>query len=595
MSQLLHRVKQNLITVSDVLSTESVTDNHKRDLIDKQIEEEEANEKDQNDVIPIPDEIYNWKIVSLAFTAAAAAVIIGYDAGFIGGTVSLASFQSEFGMDKMSTSEQDLISSNVVSVFQAGAFFGALLIYPIGELVGRKAGLVISGGLLTIGAAISLISNSDRGLGAIYAGRVLTGVGIGGCSGLAPIYVSEISPTSIRGKLVGCWELSWQIGGVIGYWINYGVLQNIPASRKQWLIPFAIQLIPSALFWMGTLILPESPRYLISKNKLDQAKGNLSYLRNLPEDHPYSLYEFNNIKKDVDEKYSKIGYGFWAPFKRIITSKSLLYRLFLSTSLFAMQNGFGINAITYYSPTIFKSFGISGSDSGLLSTGIFGILKAAAALFWIFFVVDSLGRRTALIWFAAPCMVAFYYIGAYIKIADPSARLAAGDTEMTSGGRAAQAMLYIWTVFYGASWNGTPWVINSEIFNVTERTLTQSINASANWFWAFVMGRWTGKAINDIGFGLYFLFAACTTVFPIVIFLLYPETKGVPLEAIDYLFEVPAWRARKHALEKFKQEYEIGARSHSSNSESDFEKSEEAENELEQSKSSSPESESRNY
>ena len=138
--------------------------------------------REQADHVPIPDAIYNYKLVIVAVTAAAAAVIIGYDAGFIGGTVSLESFKQEFGMDKMSSDQATLIEANVVSVFQAGAFWGALMMYPVGEIFGRKVGLIISGFLLTFGAAISLISNKDTGLGAIYAGRVLTGVGIGGCS-----------------------------------------------------------------------------------------------------------------------------------------------------------------------------------------------------------------------------------------------------------------------------------------------------------------------------------------------------------------------------------------------------------------------------
>lgn len=508
-------------------------------------------EKSTEEIITIPEEIYNWKMVLLAGTAASAAIIIGYDAGFIGGTVSLASFVAEFGLDKLSTSQQTLINANVVSVFQAGAFWGALSIYPIGELIGRKIGLVISGLLLTIGAAISLIATGDRGLGAIYAGRVLTGVGIGGCSCLAPIYVSEISPALIRGKTVGTWEVCWQVGGIVGYFINYGVLQNIPSSRKQWLIPFAVQLIPSGLFLIGALLLPESPRFLIARGKVDKARKNLAYIRNLPEDHPYSIFEMNTINKDIQERYRRIGRGVLAPFKTILTSKRLLYRLLLSTSLFALQNGFGINAVTYYSPTIFKSFGISGSNTGLLSTGIFGLLKGISSVFWIFFVVEKVGRRTALMSFSLPCAICFYYIGAYIKIADPLARLAAGDTHMDSGGRAAQAMLYIWTIFYGMSWNGTTWVINSEIFSQDIRTLTQAINAASNWFWAFIMGRFTGQAYNAMGFGLYMLFGACSTVAPFIVFFFYPETKGVPLEAMDYLFEVPAWKAHKYAILKY--------------------------------------------
>lgn len=537
MAKLLHKLQRSISHAGDSMSVRSL------------------HEQEEGEVVTIPDEIYNWKLILVAVTAAAAAVIIGYDAGFIGGTVSLASFQKEFGLDKMSKSHQTLVNANVVSVFQAGAFWGSLFMYPVGELVGRKVGLFISGFFLTFGAAISLVSNSSNGLGAIYAGRVLTGIGIGGCSGLAPIYVSEISPASIRGRLVGCWEVSWQVGGIIGYWINYGVLENMPPLRRQWLIPFAVQLIPLGLFWVGVMFLPESPRFLISRGKVEKARKNLSILRNLPESHPYSIYEMNNIERDFNERKRKLGTGFFAPMKKVITSRKLLYRMLLLTSLFPMQNGSGINAITYYSPTVFKSLGVNGSNAGLLSTGIFGLLKGFASVVWIFFIVDNFGRRTALIWASIPCSLTMWYIGAYVKIADPSAALARGETRMTAGGKAAQAMLYIWTIFYGALWNGTPWCINSEIFSQEIRTFTQAINALANWFWAFIWGRFTGNAFNAIGYGLYFLFASCMLIFPFVIYLFYPETKGVPLEAIDHLFEVPAWRAREHALEQFEKEY----------------------------------------
>lgn len=514
--------------------------------------------------IKTPDEIYNWKLVTVALTAAAAAVIIGYDAGFIGGTVALESFQQEFGLDKMTASGRTAVNANVVSVFQAGAFWGALLFYPIGETWGRKIGLILSGFLLTFGAGISLHLSSSTGLGAIYAGRVLTGVGIGGCSGLAPIYISEISPPQIRGKLVGCWEISWQVGGIVGYWINYGVLQNIPNSKKQWIIPFALQLVPSGIFWMGTLIIPESPRFYISRGKLDQAKKVLSNLRNLPSEDNFLNHEFNTMVKDIEVKKSRLNgrSGFLAPVIKCATSKSLLYRLLLSTSLFIFQNGYGINAITYYSPTVFKSFGINGTEASLQSTGVFGILKGFAAVVFVFFVVERFGRRAALIWFSFPCAICMWYIGAYVKLADPAARLARGDAQLDAGGKAAQAMLYIWTFFYGASWNGTPWVINSEIFSQEVRTFTQAVNAASNWFWAFVMGRWTGEAIAAIGYKFYFIFAAMITISPVVVYLFYPETKAVPLEAIDHLFEVPAWRARKHALQQFLLEYQAGTYGH---------------------------------
>lgn len=540
----MNKLKRKLSHAGDTMSIHSV------------VEDEDIRR------VPIPDEVYNYKIVLLAITAASAAIIIGYDAGFIGGTVSLASFQKEFGLDKMSTSEKHDVEANVVSVFQAGAYFGCLFFYPVGELIGRKFGLIVSGFLLTFGAAISLIANGDRGLGAIYAGRVLTGLGIGGCSGLAPIYVSEISPAAIRGKLVGCWEVSWQVGGIVGYWINYGVLQNIPNSTKQWLIPFALQLVPSGVFWALCFLLPESPRLLVSKGQIDKARKNLAYLRNLPEDHPYSLHEMENICKSIEDNFNETGRGFFAPIKALFTSKKLLYRLLLSTSLFMMQNGFGINAITYYSPTIFKSLGVKGPNAGLLSTGIFGILKGVASVFWVFFLVDTLGRRVCLCFIAIPCSLCMWYIGAYVKVVDPTAKLASGNLETTSAGTAAKAMIYLWTIFYGCTWNGTPWVICAEIFPQSVRTVAQAVNASSNWFWAFMIGHFTGQALDKIGYGYYFLFATCSLVFPIVVWFVYPETKNIPLEAIDYLFEVPAWRAHKYALEKYEVEFNNGTFHH---------------------------------
>lgn len=534
-----------------------------------QIVEDEGqwSQQDIPEKIEIPNEIYNFKVVLIAIIAASAATIIGYDAGFIGGTVSLKSFQKEFGLDHMTASAKANVEANVVSVFQAGAYFGCLMFYPIGELLGRKIGLILSGFLLTFGAAISLISDLHRGLGAIYAGRVLTGVGIGGCSGLAPIYVSEISPAAIRGKLVGCWEVSWQVGGIVGYWINYGVLQNIPSGRKQWTIPFAIQLVPSVIFWLLCFILPESPRFLVAKGKIDKARKNLASLRRLPEDHPYFVHELDTINKSIQECLDATGRGFFAPLKALFFTRKMLYRLLLSSSLFMMQNGFGINAVTYYSPTIFKSLGVQGANAGLLSTGIFGLLKGAASVLWVFVLVDTFGRRVCLCYIALPCSLCMWYLGAYIKIADPAGRLAQGDIGETPGGTAAKAMLYIWTVFYGSTWNGTPWVICAEIFPQSVRTAAQAVNASSNWFWAFMIGHFTGKALAKIGYGYYFLFAACSLVFPIVVWFVYPETKGVPLEAIDYLFEVSPWRAHSYALKKFEIEFNGGVASSDETSE----------------------------
>jgi MFS family permease len=136
----------------------------------------------------------------------------------------LSSFQKEFGIDKMSSDQQDLISENIVSLFIAGAFFGALGTYALGHFVGRKWCLAVASAIFTLGSGLQLGANSSRGLGILYAGRVLSGLGTGVASNIIPIYLSELAPPAIRGRLVGLYELGWQIGGMLGFWINVGPL-----------------------------------------------------------------------------------------------------------------------------------------------------------------------------------------------------------------------------------------------------------------------------------------------------------------------------------------------------------------------------------
>ncbi|CCH43562.1 putative membrane protein [Wickerhamomyces ciferrii] len=498
--------------------------------------------------IPIPNEIYNFRTYLFAFLASFGSQIAGYDTGFIGGTCSLDSFRDEFGINDMSSSYATYVVSNVISVFHVGAFFGAFMAYPTGEKLGRKIALFISGFLLTFGGAISLASNESTGLHAIYAGRVITGLGVGFCSGITPMYVSEISPPAIRGILTGIWEFQWQIGGLIGYWINLGVSQHIKDPKRQWMVPFAVQIIPSAIFWIGIFFLPESPRWLISKYKRSKAEEKLAYITNLSIDHEFVQYELSIMEEKRDFKKLKYGEGIFQQIKSVVTSPKYLKRLFLSTSTFILQNSAGINAVTYYSVTVFKSIGLSGSDAKLLSTGLFGVIKLLASIFWLAIIVDNWGRRAAFFYGCIPCAITMYYLGAFIKITDPASKLSSGQTQLDSAGKAALAMFYIWTFAYGATFNGTCWVYCSELFDQDVRSLVSGINAASNWLWAFIFARFTGNMFEAMDYGVYFLFAGCMTVAPIIIYCFFPETKGVPLEVTDQLFEVPAWRGRSYAL-----------------------------------------------
>jgi len=404
--------------------------------------------------------------------------MIGYDSAFIGGTISLPSFQDEFNWAQHSQSQKDTLSANIVSCYQAGAIFGAFAAYVAGHYLGRKKGLQVVAGIFILGAGLMLGANRDRGLALIYAGRVLAGVGVGGASNLTPIYISELSPPAIRGRLVGLYELGWQIGGLVGFWINYGILNGMPSSHSQWIIPFAVQLIPAGLMFIGLFFIRESPRWLMERGHRERALRNLCWIRQLDINDMYMLEEVSAIDAVLEHQRSTVGVGFWQPFRALGRDRKVMYRFFLAVSLFFWQNGSGINAINYYSPTVFKSIGVVGTNTSLFTTGIFGVIKTVFTLIWLFFLIDKLGRRNLLMIGAIGGSICLWYVGAYIAVADPTNN---PTPQLSGGGISAMFFFYLWTAFYTPSWNGTPWVYNSEIFPQNVRTLGQACAAGSNW------------------------------------------------------------------------------------------------------------------
>ncbi|KAF2191392.1 general substrate transporter [Zopfia rhizophila CBS 207.26] len=503
---------------------------------------------------PTPKAVYNWRVYTVASIASFASCMIGYDSAFIGTTLALPSFTEEFRFADYDPDHLALVKSNIVSVYQAGAFFGAFGAYVSSYFLGRRKSLLIWVVVFILGAGMMLGANRERGLGLIIGGRVLAGLGVGAASNMVPIYISELSPPAVRGRLVGIYELGWQLGGLVGFWINYGLQETMAPSHKQWIIPFAVQLIPAGMLLIGALWIKESPRWLFTKGKREQALKNLCWIRNLPADDLYMVEEVAAIDAQIEQDRIHIGPGFWRPFAAL-RQRKVLWRFFVGGMLFLWQNGSGINAINYYSPTVFKSIGIQGTSTGFLTTGIFGVVKTVVTFFWLLWLIDRLGRRKLLMFGAAGGSFCMWFIGAYIKLSSPSANQK--NTNLSSGGIAAIFFFYLWTFFYTPSWNGTPWVVNSEMFSQNTRSLGQASAAANNWFWNFIISRFTPQMFLKMGYGVYFFFASLMILsIPFVYFLL-PETKSIPLEYMDRLFEIkPVPKAHAVVMQELKDQDE---------------------------------------
>lgn len=272
----------------------------------------------------------------------------GYDSAFIGGTLSLPSFKHAFGLDTVSSAELTALSSNIVSTFQSGAFFGCMVGFFTAERFGRKPIIIASGVVFIIGVILQIIGM----LGLLYAGRALTGLAIGASSTLLPIYIAECSPALIRGRLVGIFEIMLQIALVFGFWVNYGVNQNIPSEGNlQWHIPVAVQFIPAGLLLVSMPFIIESPRWLVSVNRMEKARKALSWVRNLPQNHAYIDHELGEIQASVNHELELSGgrRSTTQIFRELI-APGIRGRVAVSVLLMLLQNLTGINAINYVSP-----------------------------------------------------------------------------------------------------------------------------------------------------------------------------------------------------------------------------------------------------
>ncbi|KAG8626560.1 hypothetical protein KVT40_005505 [Elsinoe batatas] len=471
-----------------------------------------------------PPAVRNWRIHAIACIASMSAIAMGYDTAVIGGTMALDSFRRDYRLTGLSSSARDTLQGNIVSTFQAGAFFGSLLAFPIGERYGRKLAVLVSSLVFLLGG--TLMTAAQGNIGMIIGGRAIAGLGIGAVSMIVPIYISETSPPSVRGRLVGVFEIASQGGGMLGFWINYGVDRSISdAVAAQWIVPLGIQLLPGILLFVGIMFCPESPRWLARKDRWEQAEKTLVYLRTLPSHDPYIQNELADIRVQVEQR-STLKLSKKEMAKKAL-QKGTRNRLAIGLLLMACQNLTGVNIITYHSPRIFETLGITGTDTKLFATGFYG----------------KVGRRKGLIYGVFIGSLPMWYIGGYVFKNDPATAAARGDISRDGWGYLAMVCVYLYGFIYCATWQGITWVYCSEIFPLDIRLLCVALTTADQWFWSFLVSRTTPYMITSLGYGTYMFFGTLMVLMGFWAFFFIPETKGLSLESMDALFSGSMHRA----------------------------------------------------
>ncbi|KAF9457605.1 general substrate transporter [Collybia nuda] len=494
----------------------------------------------------------NIRVYWLAFIVYWGIVVFGYDTGIGGGVVSAHYFQEHFGLlnddGSKNTKRSNEVSSNVVSVLQAGAFFGALGSAPISAKIGRIYTLAAFSVMFLVGAILTTVAEGENGLALIYAGRVISGVGIGAISAVAPAYVSECAPKDVRGRITGCFQIMVAIGVMISYFINYGVGIHIKSGVNVWRIPFGFQLVPAGIMAFGLFTVKESPRWLASVGRRKQALANLAYLRRETIDSEAVIHEMSEIEAAIEEeREARAGLGV----KEAFLGKGNLIRFVIAFTIFLLQQWAGQNSVGYYAPQIFASIGYTGAKNSLLASGIYGVVKVVATAIFIFFGVETLGRKFSLFVSAMGMGSLFFIIGAILKTHPPPVLLPdAIPPPPPPASRAMAGMLYIYVCFYSMGWGPLPWVYVSDIFPTRTRHYGLALASATQWLFNFVVSKVTPDMISDLGYKIFLMFATVNIGAMGVFSLVIPETKGRSLEEMDIIFGSVTAEQRQADIDK---------------------------------------------
>ncbi|KAF8624008.1 hypothetical protein AX15_006088 [Amanita polypyramis BW_CC] len=279
---------------------------------------------------------------------------------------------------------------------------------------------------------------------------------------------------------------------------------------------------------IGLLTVKESPRWLSSVDRHEEAIQNLAYLRRDRVDSEAVIAEMAEIDGAIlEEREARKGLGL----KEAFFGKGNFVRFGIASFIFLLQQWAGQNSVNYYAPLIFQSIGYSTTKGSLLASGVYGIVKVVATTFFIFFGVETLGRKLSLFISAMGMGILFYIVGAILKTHPPVV-----SPSPPPASQAMAAMLYIYVCFYSMGWGPLPWVYVADIFPTRTRHHGLALASASQWFWNFVVTKVTPQMITNLGYKIFIMFATVNVGAMATFSLLIPETKGKSLEEMDIIF-----------------------------------------------------------
>ncbi|QSZ28845.1 hypothetical protein DSL72_003350 [Monilinia vaccinii-corymbosi] len=470
-------------------------------------------------------------VAGAAILSTIGGLLFGYDQGVVSVVLVMESFLADF--PRVGPHSNGFWKGILTAMIELGALFGALNQGWIADKYSRKYSIMIAVGVFLVG---SILQTAATSFNMLIVARLIGGMGIGMLSMVTPMYISEIAPPEIRGTLLVMEELSIVVGIVIAFWITFGT--RYLGGEWGWRLPFFIQIVPALFLGAGVYFLPFSPRWLSSQGRDGDALKALTKLRQLPESDPRIQQEARQMRNEVlhireihlqshenlmnstsASSKIKLELALW----RDCFSPESIKRTHIGVVIMFFQQFVGINALIYYSPTLFARMGL-GSESQLIMSGVLNIcqlLGVASSLF----TMDRFGRRPLLL------LGSFFMAISHIMIAVMVCLFSYDWESHQAAAWVSVAFLLFYMLAFGASWGPVPWAMPSEIFRMDLRAKGVALSTCSNWLNNFLIGLITPPLVVYTNWGAYVFFAVFCVLSGIWTWLYVPETKGPVLEA----------------------------------------------------------------
>jgi sugar porter (SP) family MFS transporter len=435
-----------------------------------------------------------------------AGLLFGYDQGVISGALPL--LQADLDL---STLESEIVTSWVT----LGALFGALIAGATADRIGRRYTAVVAGLLFAAGALVQAVAPDAAWL---TLGRLVTGLGVGFASVVAPLYAAEMAPKWIRGRFVSTYQLAITVGIFLAYLADDALT---PSDR--WRTMFALAVIPGVALVIGFLVMPESARWLLKMRRREDARASL-----LKVDGPeIADQELATLETDLAAEQAE-GQATWGE----VFGPTLRRALLVGIGLAVFQQVTGINAIIYYANEIFAEAGFTTAEeqakATLYAVGATNVLATFVAVAW----VDRFGRRPLLFTGLVGMAVSLAAVGlsfAALENQPPDA-----GTSTSVGGIVTVLALVVFIACFAFSMGPVVWTLISEIYPNRVRGRAIAVATAFNWFSAFIVAQFFLSIVDAIGEATtFFVFSALCVVTYAFVRRYVPETKGRSLEEIQ--------------------------------------------------------------